>query len=109
MRPPHCPPSRPPGLQEALPARCETRLEAGDRLLLYTDGITEARSPRGEYFGEQRLTDFVAAAAAGGEPAPETVRRLMRHVLIHQADQLQDDASIVVLEWRTGDEAQLPI
>ncbi len=33
----------------------------------------------------------------------------MRHVLTHQADQLQDDASIVVLEWRTGDEAQLPL
>ena len=26
----------------------------------------------------------------------------MRHVLTHQADQLQDDASIVVLEWLTG-------
>ena len=48
-----------------------------------------------------------ATAVAAGEPAPETVRQLMRHVLTHQADQLQDDASIVVLEWRTGDEAQL--
>jgi hypothetical protein len=35
------------------------------------------------------------------------VRRLMRHVLDHQADQLQDDASIVVLEWRTGGERQV--
>jgi hypothetical protein len=67
-----------------------------------------SRSPTGEFFGEQRLADFIAAAAAG-EPAPETVRQLMRHVLTHQADQLQDDASIVVLEWRTGDEAQLPL
>jgi serine phosphatase RsbU (regulator of sigma subunit) len=37
-------------------------------------------------------------ARAFGDPAPETVRRLMRHVLAHQADHLQDDASIVVLE-----------
>ena len=79
----------------------------GDRLLLYTDGITEARSPAGEFFGEQRLADFVAAAVAAGDTAPETVRRLMRHVLTHQADQLQDDASIVVLEWVTGTERQL--
>jgi serine phosphatase RsbU (regulator of sigma subunit) len=108
VRAPRCPPARPLGLQETKPVCCETRLQPGDRLLLYTDGITEARSPTGEFFGEQRLADFIAAAAAG-EPAPETVRQLMRHVLTHQADQLQDDASIVVLEWRTGDEAQLPL
>jgi serine phosphatase RsbU (regulator of sigma subunit) len=107
VRLPHCPPSRPLGLQERRPAGCETRLEPGDRLVLYTDGITEARSPRGEFFGEQRLADFISAAAAAGDPAPETVRRLMRHVLTHQAGQLQDDASIVVLEWRTGTERHL--
>jgi serine phosphatase RsbU (regulator of sigma subunit) len=109
VRLPHCPPSRPLGLQASKPASCETRLQPGDRLLLYTDGITEARSPDGEFFGEQRLTDFVSAAAAAGDPAPETVRRLMRHVLTHQAGQLQDDASIVVLEWRTGTERQLQL
>jgi serine phosphatase RsbU (regulator of sigma subunit) len=109
VRPPHCPPSRPLGLQESKPVCCETRLEPGDRLVLYTDGITEARSPAGEFFGERRLTDFISAAAAAGDPAPETVRRLMRHVLSHQADQLQDDASIVVLEWLTGDGRQLQL
>jgi hypothetical protein len=106
---PHCPPSRPLGLQEVKSSCCETRLEPGDRLLLYTDGITEARSPDGEFFGEQRLADFIAAAVAAGDTAPETVRQLMRHVLTHQADQLQDDASIVVLEWVTGEEHQLQL
>jgi hypothetical protein len=109
VRAPRCPPSRPLGLQESKPVCCEMRLEPADRLLLYTDGITEARSPTGEFFGEQRLADFIVTAVAAGEPAPETVRQLMRHVLSHQADQLQDDASIVLLEWRTGDEAQLQL
>ena len=109
VRPPHCPPSRPLGLQNGRPICCETRLEPGDRLVLYTDGITEARSPDGEFFGEQRLADFISVAAAAGDPAPETVRRLMRHVLSHQADQLQDDASVVILEWRTGSERQLQL
>jgi serine phosphatase RsbU (regulator of sigma subunit) len=109
VRPPHCPPSRPLGLQAGKPPCCETRLEPGDRLVLYTDGITEARSPAGEFFGDQRLADFISAAAAAGQPAPETVRRLMRHVLSHQADRLQDDASIVVLEWRTGSERRLQL
>jgi hypothetical protein len=107
VRPPHCPPSRPLGLQDGKPDCCETRLEPGDRLVLYTDGITEARSPQGEFFGEQRLADFISAAEAAGDPAPETVRRLMRHVLDHQANELQDDASIVILEWRTGTESRL--
>ena len=104
---PRCGPARPLGLQEDEPVCCETRLEPGDRLLLYTDGITEARSPDGEFFGEQRLADFVLSASAAGDRAPETVRRLMRSVLAHQADQLQDDASIVVLEWLTGEEQEL--
>jgi serine phosphatase RsbU (regulator of sigma subunit) len=107
VHPPHCPPARPLGLQEGRPLCCETRLEPGDRLLLYTDGIVEARSPDGEFFGERRLADFVKAAVADGEPAPETVRRLLRRLLAHQADQLQDDASIVVLEWHTGHTRQL--
>jgi Stage II sporulation protein E (SpoIIE) len=107
VQPPPCPPNRPLGLQDAKPSWCETRLEPGDRLLLYTDGITEARSPDGEFFGEQRLADFIATAVAAGDPAPEMVRRLMRRLLSHQADQLQDDATIVVLEWRTGEEHRM--
>ena len=41
------------------------RLSPGDVLLLYTDGITEARSPTGELFGVQRL-DAVIAECSGG-------------------------------------------
>ena len=101
------PPDLPLGLQETKRTCGEATLQPGDRVLLYTDGIIEARSPEGEFFGEQRLADFVIRSAASGLPAPETLRRLMREILEHQADQLQDDASIVILEWRTGAEYAL--
>jgi serine phosphatase RsbU (regulator of sigma subunit) len=46
---------------------------------------------------------------AADDPAPATVRRLLRSVLTHQADQLQDDASIVVLEWLPGEVRSLSL
>jgi len=42
-------------------AEHEIQLTSGDRLLMYTDGITESRNLRGEEFGEQRLIDRVIA------------------------------------------------
>jgi serine phosphatase RsbU (regulator of sigma subunit) len=108
LLPPHeCRPMRPLGLQVGPAAECRRQLQPGDRVLLYTDGVVEARSPQGEFFGEERLADFVIRAEAAGDPPPETLRRLMHSVLEHQAGRLQDDASIVLVEWRTGREDQL--
>jgi len=83
------------------------QLQPGDRVLLYTDGIVEARSPEGEFFGDERLADLVVRAEAAGNPPPEMLRQLMRSVMDHQDGKLQDDASIVIVEWRTGREDQL--
>ncbi|WP_024873804.1 PP2C family protein-serine/threonine phosphatase [Saccharomonospora piscinae] len=77
------------------------RLEPGDRLLLYTDGVTEARNSRGEHFGLERLADFVIRHSAAGLPAPETLRRISHAVLDHQAGHLQDDATLMFVEWPT--------
>lgn len=41
--------------------QAEITLQPGDRLYLYSDGITEHTAPSGEMFGEQRLLDFFAA------------------------------------------------
>jgi Stage II sporulation protein E (SpoIIE) len=101
VHPPHSRPTHPLGLQEVTPPCCGTRLEPADRLLLCTDGIVEARSPDSEFVGQGRLADVIKAAVADGEPAPETVRRLLRRLLAREPDQLQDDASTVILEWRS--------
>jgi hypothetical protein len=80
----------------------EEMLQPGDWLVLYTDGVTEARSPSGDWFGEARLVEFLRRAAAADQPPPETVRRLTRAVMAHQHGVLQDDASILLACWRRG-------
>jgi serine phosphatase RsbU (regulator of sigma subunit) len=77
------------------------QLEPDDRLLFYSDGIPEARDPHGHFFGEERLIDFAEQAAAADLSAPETLRRLNAAVLTHQNGQLQDDATLMLVEWST--------
>ncbi len=81
-------------------------LEAGDWLLFYTDGIPEARDREGRFFGEDRLIDFLRRQIMAGQPLPETVRRLSRAILNHQDGELQDDATVLLVQWTpTGDTA----
>ncbi len=81
------------------------RLQPGDRLLLHTDGVTEARNQAGEFFGNDRLVEFTSRQAAAGRPAAETLRRLNHAILDHQDGALQDDATTVLIEW-LGDQPQ---
>lgn len=78
----------------------EEGLEPGDQVVFFTDGVTEARSPDGTFFGADRLIDLVSRTSAGGNPPPETLRRLMHAILDHQEGDLQDDATAVVVEWK---------
>lgn len=82
----------------AFPVTTES-LQPGDRILLLTDGVDEARTEDGEFFGRDRLADFAAREAATGLPTPEVMRRLQQAILRHQVGRLQDDATTLLVEW----------
>lgn len=87
-------------LSDSWPAVTEESLEPDDYLLLYTDGVVEARNETGEFFGTDRLASFLTRALADRHPPAETMRRLIRAILDHQHEQLQDDATALCLHWR---------
>jgi phosphoserine phosphatase RsbU/P len=80
----------------------EEALEPGDRLLFYTDGVTEARGVGGELFGLPRLVGLAERQAASGLPTAEILRRLAHAVLDHQNGQLHDDATLMLVEWSSA-------
>ena len=87
-------------LADEWPTVTEESLEPDDSLLLYTDGVIEARNETGEFFGVERLASFMTRALADQHPPAETMRRLIRAILDHQHEQLQDDATALCLHWR---------
>jgi hypothetical protein len=95
-----CAPSSPMGLGGPVAEIAQETLQRGDRVLFYTDGITESRSPSGGHFGRERLADFLVRASLDGLPAAETVRRLSAAVIAHVGQRLRDDATLLLVEYR---------
>jgi hypothetical protein len=77
----------------------EAALQPGDTLLLFSDGVVEARSPEGEEFGQDRLVDMWVKVSLARETPAETVRRLAHAVFDHQGGHLQDDATLLLVHW----------
>ncbi len=76
------------------PRQYRVRLQPGDRLLLYTDGLTEARSPDGTFF--PFLTE---AAHALRDPLPdEALDTLYARLLAHTGAAPVDDLALVLCQ-----------
>jgi sigma-B regulation protein RsbU (phosphoserine phosphatase) len=69
-------------------------LEPGDRLVLFTDGITEIANADYEEFGEQRLMDVLRADRALDAEAMQ--KRVMSAIAEFSGGNFQDDATLIV-------------
>jgi phosphoserine phosphatase RsbU/P len=68
-------------------------LRPGDRLIFYTDGITEAMSPDGEEYGEEGLIE----SATGHAGATDLSEALLHDVVTFAGGSLQDDATLITV------------
>jgi serine phosphatase RsbU (regulator of sigma subunit) len=71
------------------------KLSEGDTILLYTDGVTEARNGN-VFFGEERVRENLIA---GGTPR-EVVRRLLLSVRRFSRTDLRDDVALLAIAVR---------
>lgn len=94
----------PPGMvlgvkEEAVFATRTLRLAPGDRLLLYTDGVTEAMDAGRHLFSEERLLEALAPLA-GAEPR-RMVEQIMAAVQAHAGSAAQsDDITVLALQYK---------
>ncbi|HOP63848.1 MAG TPA: SpoIIE family protein phosphatase [Spirochaetota bacterium] len=77
----------------------KTRIKAGDKIVLFTDGIIEARNPEGMEFGMDRL---IACIKAGYKyNSDELMKFIMRGLAgFANLDTLRDDATVFIVELK---------
>jgi sigma-B regulation protein RsbU (phosphoserine phosphatase) len=83
------------------------RLSAGDRLLLYSDGVTEAGNEAGEEFGAERLASLLEHQSEG--PLPEQFGNIMDSVRGHAQGNFGDDATLLLISVSAGSSSPLSI
>ena len=77
----------------------EVTLHKGDRLFIYTDGVTEATNKNEELFGEERLLQ--AMEGTQNLSAPDLLVEIRKKIDLFTGDAEQfDDITMMSFEWR---------
>jgi phosphoserine phosphatase RsbU/P len=87
-------------LEDAQVAAASTRLDPGDTLVLFTDGVTEATDPDGEMLETKKLREIVAAD--GDKSVEELQSSIFKHVdEFTRGAEPSDDVTVLILRYRT--------
>jgi serine phosphatase RsbU (regulator of sigma subunit) len=75
------------------------QLSPGEKVVIYTDGVTEAQDARGAFFGRKRLFDLVRAnAGASSSELHDAIQGAVREFT--EGAPQSDDITLVVLDYR---------
>jgi sigma-B regulation protein RsbU (phosphoserine phosphatase) len=77
----------------------ERRLASGDKLVIYSDGVTEAQNSAGAFYGRKRLRQAIAASAGASCRAVHDAIQESVTAFTEAAPQ-SDDITLLVLEYR---------
>lgn len=78
-------------------------LKPGDRLFMYTDGITEAANTSDELFGNQRLIDFLNSKNVIDQPPQKLLTSVKKEIDLFTANAEQtDDITMLAVEYKGG-------
>lgn len=72
----------------------EIKLNNGDEIYIFTDGITEARNKNGEQYGHDRLLSFVDGLEINDDP----IEKMKKEILDFSSGELEDDVSFVAIK-----------
>ena len=74
-----------------------TLISKGDLILLYTDGLTEAENPAGDFFGVERLSDiFIQYAHHSPEKIIDTLLKHLKQFC--QSESFKDDITLMIFK-----------
>lgn len=80
---------------ETVPAELEVTLRTGDALVIFTDGVTEARNATAELFGDEGLSELLAGCK--GRSADGIARRIDRALADYRGNREGDDVAVFVV------------
>ena len=72
-------------------------LAPGDRLVFYTDGLTEASRDDGEFFGDRQFRDLLTIGLS--QPADRFLATLVDRARQWTGADFTDDVTVVVVDW----------
>lgn len=70
------------------------KLNAGDEIILLTDGLTESRNKNGEQYGQERLINFLNSLSM----EDDTMESLKKEIINFTENQLEDDVSVITIK-----------